>query len=170
MADHVDFVLEQWHTQCPALDVSAMAIMARLFRFNTVASRNVERTFRDNGLHQGEFDVLATLYRAGNPYALTPQKLVTALLLSSGAMTNRLDRLEQGGLLARTPSPDDRRSTIVSLTSDGLQRVQDALHRYLTELEALLTPLSPAQRKQMACLLKRLLTAHDQQSPGGIDV
>lgn len=83
-------------------------------------------------------------------------------------MTNRLDRLEQAGLLARTPSPDDRRSIIVSLTTLGLNRVQEALGQYLTELEALLAPLSPAQRKQMTALLKRLLTAHDQQSPGGI--
>jgi DNA-binding MarR family transcriptional regulator len=150
--------------------MSAMAIMARLFRFNTLASRNIEQTFRQYGLHQGEFDVLATLYHAGKPYALTPKKLVTALLLSSGAMTNRLDRLEQAGLLARTPSPDDRRSIIVSLTAQGLNRVQEALDQYLTELEALLAPLSPAQRKQMTALLKRLLTAHDQHSPGGISL
>lgn len=84
MNDHVDFILAQWDAQCPTLDMSAMAIMARLFRFNTLASRNVEQTFRHYGLHQGEFDVLATLYRAGEPYALTPPKLVTALLLSSG--------------------------------------------------------------------------------------
>ncbi|HYG42153.1 MAG TPA: MarR family transcriptional regulator [Bordetella sp.] len=168
MRDHVDFVLSQWRGQCPGLNVSAMAVFSRLFRLHTLAAREVDTTFRKHGLHQGEFDVLATLYRSGPPHTLNPQALVNALLLSSGAMTNRLDRLEQAGLLAREPNPGDRRGVMVSLTPQGLRAIKAVLGDYLAELEQLLAPLSAADRKQLATLLRRLLTAHDHQSPGAI--
>lgn len=168
MNDRVDFVIGQWKEECPELDVSGMAVISRLFRWSTLASREVERAFQNYGLHHGEFDVLATLYRSGAPYALNPQKLVEALLLSSGAMTNRLDRLEKAGLLARSPNPEDRRSVIVALTAEGLRTIKLVLNDYLVELNQLLAPLSAADRRQMATLLKRLLISHDEQSPGGL--
>jgi len=168
MRDHVDFVLTQWHHQCPGLDVSAMAVFSRLFRLHTLAAREVDAAFRRHGLHQGEFDVLATLYHAGPPHTLNPQALVSALLLSSGAMTNRLDRLEQAGLLARHPNPDDRRGVMVSLTPRGLRVTKAVLGDYLDELERLLAPLAAADRKQLATLLRRLLAGHDSHAPGAI--
>ncbi|MBO1112449.1 MarR family winged helix-turn-helix transcriptional regulator [Bordetella petrii] len=168
MRDHVDFVLSQWHEQCPGLDVSGMAVFSRLFRLHTLAAREVDAGFRKHGLHQGEFDVLATLYRSGPPHALSPQALVNALLLSSGAMTNRLDRLEQAGLLAREPNPDDRRGVMASLTPQGLRTIKAALGDYLDELGQLLAPLPAADRRQLATLLRRLLAAHDHHSPGAI--
>lgn len=168
MNDHVDFVLAQWKAERPDLDVSGMAVISRLFRVSTLAAREVDRAFQKHGLHQGEFDVMATLYRAGAPYALNPQKLVEALLLSSGAMTNRLDRLENSGLLARSPNPEDRRGVIVSLTAEGLRVIKRVLDDYLLELNQLMAPLSAADQRQIAILLKRLLVSHDQQSPGGV--
>ncbi|WP_144638244.1 MarR family winged helix-turn-helix transcriptional regulator [Bordetella genomosp. 13] len=166
--DHVDFVLAQWQRERPDLDVSPMAVLGRVFRLNTLAMRDVDRAFRQHGIQQGEFDLLATLYRAGAPYALSPQRLIEALLLSSGAMTNRLDRLEQAGLVARRPNPDDRRGVIVSLTPQGRNTVRRALDDYLGQLDGLLAPLSATDRNRLAGLLRRLLAAHDQSAPGGI--
>ena len=169
-SDLVDLVISQWTAECPHQDFAAMAVVTRVFRLNAFATRNVNRSFRRHQLHQGEFDVLATLYRTGAPHALNPQKLVEALLLTSGAMTNRLDRLEQAGLLVRNPNPDDRRGIIVSLTPDGLRVIKQVLKDYLKDLGELLDPLSAAERKQLAGLLKKLLIKHDQETPGGIGV
>ena len=154
MNDLVDQVISQWTAECPNQDFAAMTVVTRVFRLNAFAARNVNRSFRRYNLHQGEFDVLATLYRTGAPHAMNPQKLVEALLLTSGAMTNRLDRLEQAGLLVRNPNPDDRRGIIVSLTTEGLRVIKLVLKDYLKDLNELLDPLSPAERKQMAGLLK----------------
>ncbi|WP_459618789.1 MarR family winged helix-turn-helix transcriptional regulator [Bordetella sp. 2513F-2] len=164
MADHVDFVLSQWARQHPELDVSPMAVVSRLFRLGTFATREVELGFREHGLNQGEFDVLATLYRAGPPHALSPQQLVHALLLSSGAMTHRLDQLEAAGLLTRRGNPQDRRSVLVSLTPQGRHTVRQALEDYLARIGALLDPLSQADRSRLAGLLRKLLAAHDSPS------
>lgn len=169
MNDLVDQVISQWSEECPNLDFAAMAVVARVFRLNAFATRDVNRSFRRHNLHQGEFDVLATLYRSGAPHAMNPQKLVDALLLTSGAMTNRLDRLEQAGLLLRTPNPDDRRGIIVTLTTEGLRVIRLVLKDYLKDLNELLEPLSPAERRQLAGLLKKLLIRHDQETSGGID-
>lgn len=168
MNDLVDLVISQWSTECPNLDFAAMSVVTRVFRLNAFATRNVNRSFRRHNLHQGEFDVLATLYRNGAPHAMNPQKLVDALLLTSGAMTNRLDRLEQAGLLVRNPNPEDRRGIIVSLTAEGLRVIKLVLKDYLKDLSELLDPLSAAERKQLAGLLKKLLIKHDQETPGGI--
>ena len=167
--DFVDLVLSQWTAECPGQDFSSMAVITRLFRLNAFATRNVNCGFRQHQLNQGEFDVLATLYRCGPPYAMNPQKLVAALLLTSGAMTNRLDRLEQAGLLARNPNSEDRRGTIVSLTADGLRTIRAVLKDYLKNLEQLLEPLGAAERRQLAGLLKKLLINHDLEAPGGVD-
>ncbi|MFD4838838.1 MarR family winged helix-turn-helix transcriptional regulator [Achromobacter sp. NPDC058515] len=168
MNDLVDQVISQWGKECPSQDFAAMSVVARVFRLNAFATRNVNRGFRRHNLHQGEFDVLATLYRTGAPHAMNPQKLVDALLLTSGAMTNRLDRLEQAGLLLRTPNPDDRRGIIVTLTAEGLRVIKLVLKDYLKDLNELLEPLSPPERRQLAGLLKKLLIRHDQDTPGGI--
>ena len=168
MNDLVDLVISQWTRECPSQDFAAMSVVTRVFRLNALAARNVNRSFRNYDLHQGEFDVLATLYRGGAPYALNPQKLVEALLLTSGAMTNRLDRLEQAGLLTRSPNPEDRRGVIVSLTTEGLRTIKLVLKDYLKDLNELLEPLSAAERKQLAGLLRKLLIKQDQETPGGI--
>lgn len=168
MNDLVDLVISQWTKECPSQDFAAMSVVARLFRLNAFAARNVNRTFRQYSLHQGEFDVLATLYRSGAPHAMNPQKLVEALLLTSGAMTNRLDRLEQAGLLVRNPNPDDRRGVIVSLTAEGLRVIKLVLKEYLKDLNELLDPLSAAERRQLAGLLKKLLLKQDQDTPGSV--
>lgn len=167
-SDHVDFVVSQWRTAVPEVNVAPMQVASRLFRIGIVAGRDVERLFKQYGLTQGEFDVLATLYRAGAPYTLCPQNLIEALLLSSGAMTNRLDRLEQAGLIRRFPNPQDRRGVNVSLTDSGLHAAHSSLVGYLGELERILGPLNSDERATMATLLKKLLVPHDMTSRGGI--
>lgn len=170
MKDHVDFVMAQWAQVRPGLDVSAMAVCSRLFRMNIVAARNADQAFREHQLHQGEFDLLATLFRAGPPYSLSPQQLVGALLLSSGAMTNRLDKLEAAGLLVRNPNPNDRRGVIVSLTPEGQRTLTRVLDDYLVQMDKTLEPLSATERRQLAGLLKKLLADHDQDAPGGVSI
>lgn len=169
MEDQVDHALAQWQAECPELDLSPLAVLGRVFRLATIAMRNVDHSYRAHGLQQGEFDVLATLYRYGTPYALNPQRLAEALLLSSGAMTNRLDRLQSAGLLTRRPNLDDRRSVIVALTEEGLRVVKQALPGYMSELERLLKPLAAAERTQLAALLKTLLISHDVKASTGAE-
>ncbi|VFR29798.1 Transcriptional regulator, MarR family [plant metagenome] len=166
--DHVDFVVSQWRQHCPQHDVAAMQIVSRIFRYATLATRDAEQAFRAHGLQQGEFDLLATLYRGGPPHTLSPQQLIDALLLSSGAMTNRLDRLETAGLVTRSPNPEDRRGVRVALTEQGLARIQAAMGDYLPVLEQLISPLSDGDRQTLAALLRQLLAAHDQHSPGAL--
>lgn len=99
---------------------------------------------------------------------MSPQQLTGALLLSSGAMTHRLDRLESAGLISRSPNPEDRRGVIVSLTAQGQRALRQVLDDYLDEMEKTLAPLNAAERRQLAGLLKRLLAEHDQHAPGGV--
>ncbi len=167
MEDQIDQALAQWRAECPEVDVSSISVLGRVFRLATVAMRNVEHSYRAHGLQQGEFDVLATLFRSGSPYALNPQRLTQALLLSPGAMTNRIDHLQSTGLLTRRPNPNDRRSIIVSLTNEGLRVVKQALPIYLDALDRLLQPLAAAECEQLAALLKTLLLSLDIKTSAG---
>src|SRR4029450_4416013 len=103
MADHVDFVLEQWATERPDLDMAPMGVVGRLLRLTRRIDAELDRTFSAHGLDRPAFDVLATLRRAGSPHRLTPAQLMRASMVTSGAITQRLDRLEGPGL--GTPSP-----------------------------------------------------------------
>jgi DNA-binding MarR family transcriptional regulator len=168
LRDHVDFVMDQWRKECPELDVSSMAVSSRVFRLSTLAAHDVERRYKTHGLNHGEFDVLATLYRSGPPYALNPQRLIGAMLLSSGAMTHRLDRLEAGKFIERRANPEDRRSVLVSLTAAGLATIKRALADYVDDLDRLLLPLEAGERATLAGLLRKLLAGHDSQQRGGL--
>ncbi len=166
--DYVDHILSQWHTARPDLPIDPMAVFSRLFRVQAIAARDIDRSLRPLGINPGEFDVIATLTRHGPPHALSPQQLAESLLLSSGAMTNRLDRLEHAGLVARQPNPDDRRGVIVTLTKQGLETADAVLRTYLDILDQMLTPLPAERRAALAGLLRELLLAHDSHAPGGI--
>lgn len=155
--DHVDQIMAQWRRERPDLDPSPMGVIGRISRAALTLGRELEATFAGFGLNRGEFDVLATLRRSGPPYRLTPTALFTDLMLSSGAMTNRLDRLEQAGLIARTPDPADRRGTLVGLTPSGLELIDNAVAAHLANEQRLLGPLSADDREQLAQLLRRLL-------------
>lgn len=162
--DHVDAILAQWRRERPDLDPAPMGVIGRISRAAHTIGRALEANFADFGLNRGEFDVLATLRRSGPPHRLTPTALFTDLMLSSGAMTNRLDRLEQAELIVRLPDPADRRGTLVGLTPAGMALVDAALAAHLTKEQQLLGALSPAEREQLAQLLRRLLISLEHSS------
>jgi DNA-binding MarR family transcriptional regulator len=155
--DHVDLVLAQWRQVAPDTDVSAMAIFTRLFRLSKYLNRQTAAVFRRHGLRDGEFDLLATLYRSGQPDGLTPQALSRAAVLSSGAMTNRLDRLESAGLIGRQANPLDRRSLLISLSEQGRSVLLNCLTDYLSALRQLQAPLGADERQALTGALRTLL-------------
>jgi DNA-binding MarR family transcriptional regulator len=165
--DHVDRILQQWQHERPELDPLAMSIFGRLWRLNAIASKAVEQVHLQFGLTQPEFDVLATLRRSGEPYTLSPTALYTSLMLSSGAMTNRLDKLEARGLIYREPSPEDRRSMLVALSKAGLALINETMTAHVANEQRLLHSLDHTQQQELANLLRTLLLAigKDQTNP-----
>ncbi len=160
--DHVDFVIEQWHDERPDIDPSPMAVIGRLVRLNAIISNELQQVFSQYELNLGEFDVLATLLRSGKPYALMPNNLFKSLMLSSGAMTNRIDRLESKNLVQRRPDSADRRSIIVSLTPEGLDLINIVISHHVNKGSELLSGLSKDEQETIAGLLKKLLLQHSQ--------
>lgn len=161
MADHVDHVLAQWRAERPDLDVSPMGVIGRL----SIASRLVEnqlgKVFAAHELDGASFDVLATLLRSGSPYRLTPGQLSRDAMVTSGAITQRLDRLQARGLVSRTRSEQDGRGVDVTLTADGRKVVEAALPDHVDNEHRLLASLSAEQREQLAAILSTLITALD---------
>ena len=157
MQDHVDTVLAQWAEQRPDLDASPMGVVGRLSRAARLLERGVDRVLDEHGVGGGEFDILATLRRSGPPYRLTPGALVSSSMVTSGAVTARLDRLVAKGLVTRETDPDNRRSVLVTLTARGRRLVDRVVEEHVANEEALLEGLSGRERDQLAGLLRRLL-------------
>ncbi|AHL75764.1 MarR family transcriptional regulator [Stutzerimonas stutzeri] len=161
--DHVDGVLAQWQNVRPEGDASPMAIFTRVYRLSKFLNRRIAAVFRKHGLHDGEFDLLATLFRSGQPQGLTPNALRHAAVLSSGAMTNRLDRLEAAGMIQRVANPADRRSLLIRLTNEGRTVLLGCLDEYLATLEGIQAPLNKGQRQVLASGLRVLLRTLEEQ-------
>lgn len=142
-----------------------MATLGRLARLHVNLLRAVESVFSEHGLQVGEFDVLATLRRVGEPYSMTPTAVARLLMLSPAGMTSRLDRLEQRGLVERRPAPDDRRSTSVVLTKEGLAVVDAAVTDHVANEARLVSPLSVTERRTLDGLLRKLLAQFELASP-----
>ncbi|WP_433264960.1 MarR family winged helix-turn-helix transcriptional regulator [Actinosynnema sp. CS-041913] len=157
MADHVDLVLDQWHAQRPDLDVSPMAVLGRLSRLARLVDGELGRTFARHGLDRASFDVLATLRRSAPPHRLTPTELMRSSMVTSGAITQRLDRLEARGLVSREPSSVDGRGVVVALTVDGHTLVDETLPDHLATEHRLLAALGPAERDALAGTLRVVL-------------
>ena len=155
--DGVDRIIEQWRVERPDLDTTAMAIFGRIFRLAQLAGDQVERVYAGYGIGRPEFDVLATLRRAGKPYRLSPGALAASMMLSTGGTTARLDRLEKAGLVLRSPSPTDRRGVLVELTPAGKTIIDRAVGAGLAEQQRLLAHLPAARQKQLDALLHELL-------------
>jgi len=136
-----------------------MEIVGRLNELSALLTRDLQPVFERFSLQGGEFDVLATLRRAGAPFRLTPTALYEATMLSSGGMTARLDRLERRGLIRRLPNPEDRRGTLVELTPDGLALVEDAIGPHAENETRLLAGLPPQDRAALNALLSKLRAA-----------
>ena len=156
--DRAAKAIEQWARERPDLDVTPMLVLGRLNEASSLIARErLAPLFARFGLQAGEFDVLATLRRSGQPYALTPTALYEATMVTSGAMTNRLDRLEKAGLILRGPHPNDRRGIVVQLTEQGLALIDEALTAHVANEHEILAGLTQAERETLALLLGKLI-------------
>jgi DNA-binding MarR family transcriptional regulator len=164
--DHVQHVLEQWKREVPELDRSPMGVVGRISRLAQLLQVQLEPVFAAHGLNGGEFDVLASLRRTGRPYRLTPTELSSALMVTSGGMTKRLNALEDRGLTRRERDPADRRSTAVALTPEGKRLVEAAVADHVENERRLLGELASKDRAELARLLERLaLALGDEAEP-----
>ena len=163
--DHVDRILEDWERERPDVDASPMAVVARISRAARYLELASDAVLRRFDLNYTTFGVLAALRRAGPPYRLSPSELYGSLLISSGTMTNRLDRLEAAGLVVRERDPRDRRGVLVRLTDRGLAVIEEALVAHLENEEDMLESLNRSQRDMLAHNLRRLLKGLETKSP-----
>ena len=155
--DEVDALLDAWRRERPDLDVAPMEVLSRISRLAHHLDRRRAAAFSAHGLESWEFDVLAALRRSGEPYQLTPGQLVRETLVTSGTMTNRVDRLAARGLVNRDDHPGDRRGVLVRLTDRGRETVDAALADLLAAERAMLQGLPDADRRQLARALRQLL-------------
>lgn len=156
-SDEVDRIVTAWERERPDLDVTPLEVLSRVSRLARRLDRTRSAVFADHGLESWEFDVLSALRREGDPHELSPGELVRATLVTSGTMTNRVDRLVQRGLVERHRSETDRRGVRVQLTPAGMERLDAAFADLLDRERALLAELPAGERTQLASLLHRLL-------------
>lgn len=160
--DDVDRIVSAWRRERPELDVTPLEILSRVSRLARRLDLARGAAFSEHGLDSWEFDVLSALRRAGRPYELSPGQLVAQTLVTSGTMTNRVDRLLARGFVERHPDPRDRRGVIVRLTPAGMRTVDSALDDLLTHERELLADLPASERDALAAQLRVLLTPFER--------
>lgn len=159
--DAVDVILEQWQRERPDLDPNPMGPIGRLTRCAALLEQRLESTFAEFGLSGWEFDMLATLRRAGAPYCLSPTELFSTLMVTSGTMTHRLKRLESRGLVHRRVNANDARSMLVQLSSDGMVLIDRAVEKHIENEKKILSGLSSGRVKALDLHLAELLRSLD---------
>jgi len=157
MRDEVDDLAEAWARERPDLDLAPVAVFSRLSRLSRHLDLARREAFTAQGIESWEFDVLAALRRAGAPYELSPGRLLRETLVTSGTMTNRVDRLVARGFVERYPDPEDRRGVLVRLTPEGKDAVDGAFTALLDSERAFLADLTARQQADLADLLRKLL-------------
>jgi DNA-binding MarR family transcriptional regulator len=163
--DDVDRIVAAWHRERPDLDVTPLSVLSRVTRIAKHLERVRKATFDSHELEVWEFDVLAALRRSGPPYALSPTTLMADTMVTSGAMTNRINRLQTRGLVRRQSDPLDGRRVVVALTPAGKKQVDDTLADFVAEEAQVLDALSGSEKSELATLLRSLsLTIEDRQS------
>lgn len=155
--DAVDLIIGQWRRERPDLDVAPMATIGRIKRCSALLRRRLDETFSAFGMSGWEFDVLATLRRSGAPYSLTPTALFSSLMVTSGTMTHRMQRLEAAGWVRRVPNREDARSMLVQLSEAGLELIDRAVAAHVENERAILAPLDAAELAALDAGLIRLL-------------
>ena len=166
LRDEVDELVAGWRAERPDLDLEPLQVLSRVSRLARHLDRARTAAFAAHGLQTWEFDVLSALRRQGAPYQLSPGALLRATLVTSGTMTNRIDRLASAGLVGRRPDPADKRGVLVALTDRGRAAADAALADLLTSERQLLTGLDGGQRRELATLLRVLLAPFDEvQAP-----
>ena len=160
MHDYVDGLMGDWGREQPAVDLSPMGVVNRVLRTGQLVQARLDVVAASHGLgRKGDLDVLSALRRNGRPYEQTPSWLARAVQLTTGGMTNRLDRLEVAGLVERRPDPADRRGVLVRLTDAGVELVDEAFAAALAEQRRMLADLDDRDRATLAELLERLLVS-----------
>lgn len=158
-SDLVDEILAQWQKERPDLDASPMGVIGRVARLHKYLQKAIGEVFAEYGLNPGEFDVLATLRRNGAPYQLTPTELYNSMMVSSGTMTNRIDKLEKMGLVERLADARDRRGTLISLTDKGFEVIDAAVTAHVANGHRILNALEKAELADLAKLMRQLLVS-----------
>jgi len=161
LRDEVDELVARWRAERPDLDTEPLQVLSRVSRLARHLDRARTAAFAAHGLQAWEFDVLSALRRQGPPYQLSPGALLRATLVTSGTMTNRIDRLADAGLVSRSPDPLDKRGVLVTLTARGRAAADAALTDLLRSERELLTGLDRAQQRELAALLRILLAPFD---------
>lgn len=161
--DEVDRIVAAWRRERPDLDVTPLEVLSRVSRLARHLDLARRTAFAEGSLEGWEFDVLSALRRSGNPYQLTPGQLIRETLVTSGTMTNRVDRLVGRGLVERHPSTTDRRGVLVGLTDEGLRVVDAAMSDLIDRERELLTGLGATDQEQVAAQLRRLLVPFEPE-------
>ena len=161
--DHVDRFLESIHLALPDLDLEIEGIVDRIAGISRRIHRTMDETLAEFGLDSAEHKALAALFQAGPPHHSTPGKLARRMELSSGAITNRLDRLEEAGLVRRLPDPSDRRGVIVELTEKGRETYHNAVGVQAKKEELITSALSEREKEQLNALLRRLMIGFERR-------
>lgn len=159
--DQVDRILAQWRAERPDLDVSPMGTLGRISRLYRHLREEMDRVFEQHGLNRASFDVLATLRRSGPPFALSPTELMDWTMVTSGTMTNRIDRLEVAGLVERNRHPDDQRSFLIGLTGPGHALIEKAVTAHVANQHRLTAALSEKEREALNLIVAKWLTAFE---------
>ena len=160
-SDEVDRIVDDWSRERPDVDFAPMQVLSRVARLAKHLDRARRTAFEASDLEPWEFDVLAALRRAGAPYQLSPKALLQQTLVSSGTMTNRIDRLVERRLVERHTDPHDGRGVLVVMTDRGRRAVDDAISELLTDEARLLQALSPADQDRLSALLRKLSLDYD---------
>ena len=159
--DHVGRIQRQWQRERPDLDVTPQGVYGRLHRLADRLREELEVEFRRHGLGEGEFDVLAALRRAGAPYELAPGELARHTMVTTGAASKRIDRLESAGLVSRRVSAEDARGRVIGLTPAGRRVIDDAFTAHIGNEHRLLAPLTGEERADLERLLAKWLAAFE---------
>jgi DNA-binding MarR family transcriptional regulator len=163
-ADEVDRIVEDWSRERPDVDFAPLQVLSRVGRLSKHLDRARRQAFAASGLEPWEFDVLAALRRAGAPYQLSPKALLQQTLVSSGTMTNRIDRLVERRLVERRTDPHDGRGVLVVMTGRGTEAVDDAISELVAGEAELLEGISKADQERLAALLRKLSLDFDEQA------
>lgn len=164
--DTLDEIVNAWQTVYPNVDARPLEVVGRILRLAGRLERRANEVLKPLDLPIWAFDVLGALRRHGSPFSMTPKQLLASVMLTSGAMTNRIDRLERMGLVKRTPASNDRRSLHVCLTTAGRKAIDAAVKLRFGEAEDAVHSLSVRERKQLAALLRKLLMAVESNGSG----
>lgn len=157
--DHVDLIQQEWARERPDVDVRPQGVIGRLHRLAAALTEELTAVYREHGLGEGEFDVLATLRRAGEPFERAPGELAAHTMVTTGAMSKRVDRLERAGLVTRRPSAADGRGRVVALTPHGREVIDRAFEAHMANERRLLDLIGDADADALEDVLRRWLRA-----------